>query len=465
MAASIKMDELLVQWLGSDTVYENVLNLVETLRKEESIDDNNNINSGTSNNINSGSSPNNTNNNANGLESPPSPPRPHGNDNNNATAEFTIHEKVPIPPFYRPPGKYHNGVKMKSIRRNRSNSFDSDQSWDGIYSVDSTTFSESNSEAEFATEPSSSTNNNPEDSNTPTTAAATSSKTKSDVPIKEQVQQIFEEHGKSFAQRQQQHSSMNNYNQQSQSKYLTIDNFVKITKDICNFPTFFNKPLYKRILYLWNTQDIKSDSGKLILWNEFYLSTEELDIGIDHDEEESNSNDKDENNENNDKEKKKRKSNELLDQLDKFITYDIFKWYWTYEMEDYDLSERFYRLLKKPHEDYISKDDFGPFIKELLNDHPVSTIYITIIRLIRHAWFKSLTDQNVLCFFFIMLYRDLNSFPTMLNFKINMLSQSSHVSSTQSTNVTPDVSHHVKSVDQTYFLPSNKLTKKKISTK
>lgn len=401
MAASIKMDELLVQWLGSDTVYENVLNLVETLRKEESIDDSNNIN-----NIN-GSSPNNnsTSNSSNGLESPPSSPRRKSsshfhrgnrdskmdedgsnNDNNNATAESTIHEKVTIPPFYRPPGTYHNGIKMKSIRRSRSNSFDSDQSWDGIYSVDSTTFSESNSEAEFATE--SSTSNNPEDSNTPTAAAATSSNTKSDVPIKEQVQQIFEEHGKSFTQKQQQqYISMNNYSQQqSQSKYLTIDNFVKITKDICNFPTFFNKPLYKRILYLWNTQDVKSDSGKLILWNEFYQSAEELDIGIDPDDEEETNNDKDGNrgkdgnNEKNNKEKKKRKSNELLDQLDKFITYDIFKWYWTHEMEDYDLSERFYRLLKKPHEDYISKDDFGPFIKELLNDHPVSKISLTIIR-------------------------------------------------------------------------------------
>ena len=29
MAAPIKMDELLVTWLGSDEVYENVLNLIE----------------------------------------------------------------------------------------------------------------------------------------------------------------------------------------------------------------------------------------------------------------------------------------------------------------------------------------------------------------------------------------------------------------------------------------------------
>ena len=34
MAASIKMDELLVSWLGSDAVYENVLSLIEKKRPE-----------------------------------------------------------------------------------------------------------------------------------------------------------------------------------------------------------------------------------------------------------------------------------------------------------------------------------------------------------------------------------------------------------------------------------------------
>ncbi len=35
MAAAIKMDELLVSWLGSDTVYENVQQLMETYRAAE----------------------------------------------------------------------------------------------------------------------------------------------------------------------------------------------------------------------------------------------------------------------------------------------------------------------------------------------------------------------------------------------------------------------------------------------
>ncbi len=382
MAASIKMDELLVQWLGSDTVYENVLNLVETLRKEETAaNDENNLNNDHSNT----------------LDSPPNSPRRTSDrssqeykfnyeDSNNELSSSAAdggNKKVNIPPFYRPPGTYLNGMKMKSIRRSRSNSFDSDQSWDGIYSVDSTA-SSSNSDPAASTPDNNNNNNNnnAEDANTSSNNAANTIATKSDVPIKEQVLQIFERHGKSLTNNTQNRSHLLNQSQYQQSKYLTLDNFVKITKDICNFPTFFNKPLYKRILYLWNTQDVKSDSGKLLLWNEYYQSTEELDIGIDPNEENEDNNDDGKNEgkkESNEEKKKKRKSNELLDQLDKFITYDIFKWYWTQEMEDFDLSDRFYRLLKKPHEDHVSKDDFGPFIKELLNDHPVSFEFFSLV--------------------------------------------------------------------------------------
>jgi serine/threonine-protein phosphatase 2A regulatory subunit B'' len=43
-------------------------------------------------------------------------------------------------------------------------------------------------------------------------------------------------------------------------------------------------------------------------------------------------------------------------------------------MAPYDKNERFFRLLKRPELDYITRDDFFPYIKELLNDHPVSLI-------------------------------------------------------------------------------------------
>ena len=345
------MDELLVTWLTSDNVYENVLNLIETFRQEEANDGNNSI-----------SSSNNPNHDNNTFDSPPSSPRRKSSNSlssdqlqqqqNEQELADSTKSKVTIPPFYRPPGTVLNGLKVKSIRRSRSDSFDSDQSWDGIYSVDSTSSSSSDPTKENTDD--SNTNNNTNNN------SANINTTKSNIPIKEQVHNIFEELGKP---------------QEIGSKYLNIDNFIKITKDICNFPTFFNKPLYKRILYMWNTQDIKSNRGKIILWNEYYNNADNLEIGVDSDEDDGNksSDEKGDGDQQQKEKKKKKKSNPLLNQLDRFITQDIFKWYWEQEMEDYDLSERFYRLLKKPHEDYVAKDDFGPFIKELLNDHPVSS--------------------------------------------------------------------------------------------
>ena len=52
------------------------------------------------------------------------------------------------------------------------------------------------------------------------------------------------------------------------------------------------------------------------------------------------------------------------------VTYGMFKWYWTTEMEEYDASERFFRLIKQPGAEYIVRDDFLPYIQELLKDHP-----------------------------------------------------------------------------------------------
>jgi hypothetical protein len=57
--------------------------------------------------------------------------------------------------------------------------------------------------------------------------------------------------------------------------------------------------------------------------------------------------------------------------LDTVITKEIFQWYWVEEMEDFDASERFFRLIKKPSESHIAKNDFLPYMKELLRDHPV----------------------------------------------------------------------------------------------
>jgi serine/threonine-protein phosphatase 2A regulatory subunit B'' len=160
-------------------------------------------------------------------------------------------------------------------------------------------------------------------------------------PIKEQVADIFEESGQKSS--------------DGLSVFLTMDNFVKITKEICSFPTFFNGPLYTRILYLWNTHTLTSSLQKEIIWNE--LKKDGVKIGVDPEAplEEG------------------EEENELLKHLDTVITIEIFKWFWEQEMEDFDASERFFRLVKNPSENHIGKNDFLPYMKELLRDHPVST--------------------------------------------------------------------------------------------
>jgi len=294
MSAAIKMDELLVTWLSSDTEYENVLNIIETYR------------STAQNNLSKS-----------GISSPPSsPPRKSGGQSeDDAVSGVSPRGIATIPPFYRPAGTISNGKKAKPIRKQ---SYDSDQTWDGIYT---------SKESLAATVPRSNA-----DVNTSVNSAAPAAPMK---PIKEQVADIFDELGKATT--------------DGGTTFLTMDNFVKITKEICSFPTFFNGPLYKRILYLWNTHVIKSQAQRLIIWNEF--QKEDIKVGLDPDAEDV-------------------EKDELLEHLDTVITKEIFKWYWVKELEDFDASERFFRLLKKPFENFIGKDDFLPYMKELLRDHP-----------------------------------------------------------------------------------------------
>jgi hypothetical protein len=100
---------------------------------------------------------------------------------------------------------------------------------------------------------------------------------------------------------------------------------------------------------LWNTQFVKSEAQRLIIWNE--LQKDETPIGVKEFEGEK---------------------DELFYHLDLLVNKEIFKWYWTQEMENYDASDRFFRLIKKPFDDHIGKEDFMPYLKELLRDHPVS---------------------------------------------------------------------------------------------
>jgi hypothetical protein len=101
----------------------------------------------------------------------------------------------------------------------------------------------------------------------------------------------------------------------------SLTEFLEITKDVCKFPSFFNAPLYRRILLLFGKTNTSSNSD-----DDTTPTTE--------------------------------------------LTYNMFQRYWIQEMEPYDEQERFFRLVKKPSREYITRDDFLPFIEELLMSHP-----------------------------------------------------------------------------------------------
>jgi serine/threonine-protein phosphatase 2A regulatory subunit B'' len=98
------------------------------------------------------------------------------------------------------------------------------------------------------------------------------------------------------------------------ARYLTVDTFPRITKDICRFPSHFNAPLFQRVLDLWNENHPEQPQA--------------------------------------------------------VVTFEMFEAFWQTEMDPYDMTDRFYRLVKQIHADHIVRDDFLPFIKALLQDHP-----------------------------------------------------------------------------------------------
>lgn len=109
---------------------------------------------------------------------------------------------------------------------------------------------------------------------------------------------------------------------------VPVEKFVHVTKRLCGIPSFFNLPLCKRLNSLYG-DDLAASSK---LKNSQTLSssgTSVIKIKLNH-----------------------------------------FLQFWKSEIEPYDRHERFFRLVKQPEVDYISKDDFVPFLQELLHFHP-----------------------------------------------------------------------------------------------
>jgi serine/threonine-protein phosphatase 2A regulatory subunit B'' len=107
---------------------------------------------------------------------------------------------------------------------------------------------------------------------------------------------------------------------------IPIEKFVHVTKRLCGIPSFFNLPLCKRI-----NERFDPEAGvpppRTIGRSGRHPSGVKIKLAA-------------------------------------------FKQFWQEEIEPYDRIERFFRIIKKHDANYIVKDDFIPFLQELLHFHP-----------------------------------------------------------------------------------------------
>lgn len=259
MASSIKTDELLVSWLCSDEVYERLLDWVEKYRAHEAVSQSEHLKDSVSN-----------------------------DDNTNMSEQSPT--SVTIPPFY-PKGS------EKARRRRTRDPLRQKDTWEPLSPGSPQEESESNSDAVVAGG-----------------FAGDSRIANNNTCARDQAQEIYAEMGHDPPATSPSTVSSPDV-AKMKAKYLTPDVFVRITKEVCHFPSFFNIPLYQRILDLWNEN-----------------SSSQAPMEV--------------------------------------VSMGMLEWYWKQEMEPYDALDRFYRLVKQPENDFIVRDDFLPFIKALLNDHP-----------------------------------------------------------------------------------------------
>lgn len=106
---------------------------------------------------------------------------------------------------------------------------------------------------------------------------------------------------------------------------IAAESFVHITKNLCGFPSFFNKALFQRIL------DYYDDGGTRM----------QLPRRV-----------------------------PVAAPAGAKMKLRTFLCFWEIEMEPFDHYGRFFRLVKNPASEFIRKDDFVPFILELLLLHP-----------------------------------------------------------------------------------------------
>ena len=305
MAAPIKMDELLVSWLGSDDVYENVLNLIEKYRVQRKQQQ------------------------AQELMTPPESPKQQQsqqqqqqqkqqeNQNEAEMSSTSSPRAVIIPPFY--PLKTATGTTIQRRRQLPRQS----ETWEPLPAGEQKTTTTTTNKTTTTT---TSTTTAPQSSlSSSLSSPEEDEEEQAMLCVRDQVSNLLSEMGVVSSTHDSKHE-------------FSLDAFLRITKEVCRFPSFFNGPLYERILDLWNTNTRTTTTS---------TATTTTTTDDDDDEKDGNS--------------------------ASVVTLAMLEWFWKLEMEPYDPPERFFRLIKQPDQDCILRDDFLPYIKALLNNHPVST--------------------------------------------------------------------------------------------
>jgi serine/threonine-protein phosphatase 2A regulatory subunit B'' len=108
---------------------------------------------------------------------------------------------------------------------------------------------------------------------------------------------------------------------------IPVEKFVHVTKRLCGIPSFFNLPMCKRINEQYGDADSEIPPPRT--------------VG-----------------------RSGRQPSGVTIKLKAFLKF------WQAEVEPFDRVERFYRIIKKHDSKYILKDDFVPFLQELLHFHP-----------------------------------------------------------------------------------------------
>ncbi len=146
---------------------------------------------------------------------------------------------------------------------------------------------------------------------------------------------------------------------------LLMNDFVSVCKDLCNFPSFFNGPLCRRIRLLWRREHgagagrrrstssgcSRSSRGSATKRGEGKRGAEST--SAEEEEEESDISDDSEEEEENIR-----------------ISRAQFEHFWDSEMAGFDELDRFFRLIKQPECEWIEAADFAPYLEELLAYHP-----------------------------------------------------------------------------------------------